>query len=224
MRILLVEDSERLQRSITRGLRASGYAVDCTGSGSDGLWRAESNQYDVIILDLMLPDTDGLTVLKKLREKKNQTNVIILTARDTVDDRVLGLRSGADDYLIKPFSFDELLARIETLIRRSHGEKSPIVKVGSLSLDTAAKSVTVDGKRIDLLAREYALLEFFIHHRGQVVSRTQIESSLYDDRADVMSNVVDAAVYALRKKLDQPGKPSMIQTRRGMGYLFDETT
>ena len=220
MRILLVEDSERLQRSVSTGLRKAGYAVDATGDGKEGLWMAQSNDYDVIVLDLMLPGLDGLSILKRLRAGGRDTHVLILTAKDTVDDRVLGLRTGADDYLIKPFAFDELLARVQALARRSHGVKSPLIIVGDLQIDTSARTVRRGDKVLDLSAREYSLLEYLAARRGQVVSRTEIEQHIYDERVELMSNVVDAAVYALRKKIDLPTAPSLIQTRRGMGYVL----
>jgi len=221
MRVLLVEDSERLRRSVGTGLRKSGYAVDLAADGEEGLWYARGNDYDVVILDLMLPKLDGLSVLRRLRESKKQTHVLILTAKDTVEDRVTGLQSGSDDYLIKPFAFDELLARVQALTRRAHGVKDPVLRVGDLEINTVRRTALRDGSPIDLTAREFALLEYLAMRGGQVVSRAQIESHLYDDQCEPMSNVVDAAVYALRKKIDPPGGPSLIQTRRGMGYALD---
>ena len=220
MRILLVEDSERLQRTVATGLRKAGYAVDATGDGKQALWMAESNDYDVIVLDLMLPGLDGLSVLKRLRQSGRDTHVLILTAKDTIEDRVLGLQTGADDYLIKPFAFDELLARVQALARRRHGVKNPVVSIGELRIDTNARVVRRGERPIELSAREYALLEYLAARQGHVVSRTDIEQHIYDERVEPMSNVVDAAVYALRKKIDPPGGPSLIQTRRGMGYVL----
>lgn len=223
MRILMIEDSERLRRAVGGGLRKAGYAVDVTGSGTEGLWLAESNPYDVIILDLMLPGIDGLTLLRKLRSSNKpgaDTHVLILTAKDTVEDRVTGLRSGADDYLIKPFSFDELLARIEALVRRHHEIKNPCINIGSLVIDTSSRTVTRGGAPIELTARQYALLYFLVVRRGTLVTRADIESNLYDEYTEPMSNVVDAAIYALRKRIDVAGEPSLIHTRRGMGYIL----
>jgi DNA-binding response OmpR family regulator len=220
LRVLLVEDSRRLQTAIATGLRRLGYAVDVASDGEEGLWFAESNDYDVVVLDLMLPKMDGLTVLRRLREAGSKVHVLILTAKDAVPDRVAGLRAGADDYLPKPFDFDELLARIEALARRQYGEKSPQIAVGNLVIHTASRTVTRDGSPVVLTNREYALLEFLALRREQVVSRTEIEGRIYDDRAEPMSNVVDAAVCILRKKIDSPGQPSLIQTRRGMGYVL----
>ena len=224
MRILLAEDSQRLQRALSTGLRREGCAVDIAGDGQSALWHATHHPYDVIILDLMLPGIDGLEVLRQLREagpdKGGDANVLVLTAKDTVADRVSGLRAGADDYLIKPFAFEELLARIQSLVRRRHNVKKPVISIDDLAIDTAARRVTRGGQEIELAAREYSLLEFLALRAGQVVSRSEIESHLYDEQADLMSNVIDAAVYALRKKIDAPGKPSLIQTRRGMGYML----
>jgi len=220
VRLLLIEDSQRLQRTIGVGMRKAGYAIDVAKDGAEGFWLAKTNEYDVIILDLMLPRIDGLSVLKQLRASGSQTHVLILTARDTVEDRVLGLRTGADDYLVKPFSFDELVARVQALTRRGYGKKNPQVKIGGLVIDMAAKIVIRDGKTIELAAREFALLEQLLARRGEVVSRSDIEAHIYDAQVEPMSNVVDAAVYALRKKIDEPGQPSLIETRRGMGYAF----
>ncbi len=220
MRVLLIEDSERLQRSIGAGLRKAGYAVDIAGNGNEGLWHAQGTPYDVIILDLMLPGLDGLSVLSQLREAGKTTHVLILTARDTIDDRVRGLQSGADDYLIKPFAFDELLARVQALLRRAHGVKQPSIIIGSLKIDLSGRTVSRDNVSIDLAPREFALLEYLALRQGSVVSRTQIESHIYDSQAEPSSNVVDAAIYALRKRIDPPGAASFIQTRRGMGYIL----
>jgi DNA-binding response OmpR family regulator len=220
MRVLLIEDSERLRRSVSDGLRRSGFAVDTAGDGEVGLYHARSGVYDVIVLDIMLPKIDGLTLLQRLREEGKDTHVLLLTARDTVQDRVTGLRAGADDYLVKPFAFDELLARVEALARRQHGTKHPVIRMGALEIDLAAKTVTRGGVRVILPPREYCLLEFLAMRRGQVVSRTEIEAHIYDMGADLMSNVVDSAVCALRRKLDAPQGPSFIQTRRGMGYVL----
>jgi DNA-binding response OmpR family regulator len=220
MRVLLVEDSDRLVRSISTGLSKAGFAVDSTGNGADGLWRAKTGEYDVLILDIMLPGLDGLSILARLREQNVRTHVLILTAKDTVDDRVLGLRMGADDYLIKPFAFDELLARVQALARRSHGVKQSVIHIGSLEIDIVRRRARRDDTVIELAPRQFALLEYLAMRQGEVVSRTEIETHIYDHNSDPMSNVVDAAVYALRKRIDIPGTPSMIQTRRGMGYVL----
>jgi DNA-binding response OmpR family regulator len=221
MRILLIEDSKRLQRTIAMGLRKAGYKVDVTGDGNEGLWFAESFNYDVIILDLMLPGLDGLSLLNELRLKKRLVHVLILSARDTVEDRVLGLETGADDYLIKPFSFDELLARIQALIRRKYGIKTNTVILGDLTIDINGQMVSRSGQTIDLSPREYYLLEFLALQRGRVVSRTEIEEHIYDERVEPMSNVVDSAICSLRKKIDKPSGKSIIKTRRGHGYIIE---
>ncbi len=221
MKLLLVEDSPRLQRSLAEGLRHAGYVLDITGDGAEGLWLAKSNGYDVIILDIMLPGLDGLAVLERLRAQGKETHVLMLTARDAVEDRVRGLQMGADDYLVKPFAFEELLARIQVLCRRGYGNKNPVIRAGDLELDQASRAVKRSGTAIELTAREYALLEYLALRRGQVVSRTEIETHIYDDQADPMSNVVDRTVCVLRRKLGRPGSAPLIHTRRGQGYLLE---
>src|SRR5438270_7664211 len=171
MHLLLIEDSPRLQASLGRGLRKAGYVVDIASDGNEGLWLAQSNRYDVIILDLMLPGLDGLSLLRRLREKQNGTHVLILTARDTVENRVSGLQAGADDYLIKPFAFEELLARVQALCRRSYRRKNPKIAIGDLEIDTAARVATREGKTIELTPREFTLLEYLAVRCGEVVSR-----------------------------------------------------
>ena len=221
MRLLLVEDSERLQRSVGTGLRKAGFAVDISGDGEGGLWYAESHEYDAIILDLMLPKVDGLTLLGRLRAQGKQTHVLILTARDKVGDRVLGLQRGADDYLVKPFAFDELLARVQSLCRRSYGKKDAVIVLEDFVMDTIRRTIRRAGRSIPLAPREYVLLEYLAQRRGEVVSRTEIEEHIYDEAADPSSNAVDSAICALRKKITPAGSTSLIHTRRGMGYLFD---
>jgi DNA-binding response OmpR family regulator len=222
MHLLLIEDSRRLQESLRTGLQRSGYAVDVASDGEAGLRYARHNSYDVIILDLMLPRIDGLTLLRRLREERNDTHVLILTAKDTVQDRVHGLRDGADDYLVKPFSFDELLARIEALIRRSYHAKNPCLTVGPLTIDTTARTVTRDGSPVMLSRREYALLEYLAYRKGHVVSRAQIEEHLYGERNFPMSNAVDRVMCTLRRKIEAPDQPSLLSTRRGLGYVLEE--
>lgn len=220
MRVLVVEDSERLRRLIGTALRRTGFAVDLAADGMTGLHSAEINDYDVIILDVMLPALDGLSLLRRLRVARRDTHVLLLTAKDTVEDRVNGLKSGADDYLVKPFALEELLARVEALARRRHGVKSPVVEIGDVRVDTSRRTVTRGTTPVKLTAREFALLEYLAARKGAVVSRAEIEAHIYDDRVEPMSNVVDSAVYALRRKLDQPGESSLIRTRRGMGYVL----
>ena len=223
MRILVVEDAERLRRTVCRALRSSGWVVEEASDGEEGLWLAQSNAYDVIVLDVMLPKLDGLALLARLRAEGSAAHVLMLTARDTVADRVRGLSGGADDYLIKPFALEELLARVAALGRRAHGVKHPLVRVGDLEIDTMAKRVRRGGIAVVLRPREYAILELLVLRQGEVVSRAEIESHLYGEGAEVMSNAVDSAISALRKRLAQPGAPTLIQTRHGQGYLLSET-
>jgi DNA-binding response OmpR family regulator len=223
MRILLIEDYPPLQKSIQQGLHEAGFAVDITGDGPEGLWYAMNNDYDVIILDLMLPGMDGLKILKKIRAKGRQTHVLILTAKDTLEDRVAGLDTGADDYLVKPFAFEELLARIHALIRRKYQEKNPTLKIQDLRLDQAAQRVWRGREEIELTGREYALLEYLALRAGHVVTRTDIWEHIYEFNSSASSNVVDVYIGYLRKKLEQPGKPALIHTIRGRGYILGAT-
>ena len=216
MRLLLIEDSKRLLPTLTSGLRKAGYSVDATRDGKEGLWFAESNDYDVIILDLMLPSMDGLTILHRLRQQKD-THVLILTAKDAISDRVDGLQKGADDYLVKPFAFDELLARLQALCRRSYGLKNPQIIIGPLEIDLSRKSARCEGIPLGLSMREFMLLEYLAMRRGELVKRSEIEEHIYDDLVEPMSNVVDSAICLLRKKLGRP----LIHTRRGLGYILE---
>ena len=221
MRILLVEDSSRLREAVAKALRESGYAVDATGDGSDGLWMARENSYDVVLLDIMLPGVDGLSILDKIREDGKETPVLFLTAKDTISDRVKGLRRGADDYLVKPFALEELLARIDALCRRSYHKPTPRVAVADLEIDTSSKTASRDGSCLDLTAREYALLEYLMMRQGAVVSRTEIEEHIYDELVSPMSNVVDSAICNLRRKIaTSEDSVPLIHTRRGQGYVL----
>ena len=220
MRVLLVEDSERLCRYVSAAIKRSGYLVDVARDGKEGLWLAESNNYDVIVLDIMLPGMDGLSLLRELRRKGKTTHVLCLTAKDTVDYRVAGLKAGADDYLIKPFAQQELLARIEALCRRAYGHKQNRLTVADLEIDTGAKEVFRAGHPIKLKPREYALLEYLAHRSGEVVSRQEIEAHIYNDESDPMSNVVDSAICSLRKKIGAFNDTPLIHTRHGMGYVL----
>jgi DNA-binding response OmpR family regulator len=222
MRLLLVEDFTVLRESTALGLREAGFAVDEAAEGETGLWYATSNDYDVIILDLMLPRIDGLTVLKRLRDAGRKAHVLILTARDAPADRVTGLDGGADDYLVKPFVFAELLARVRALVRRRYDRKSPVIEVADMQIDTAKRAVRRGGEVVDLSAREYALLEFLALRAGQVVTRAEIWEHVYEFESDASSNVVDAFIRLLRKKIERPGLPPLIHTRRGHGYLLGE--
>ena len=220
MRVLFVEDSKRLQVTIGAALRRSDYAVDVAGDGQEGLWLAESNNYDVIVLDIMLPKLDGLSLLQRLRKKSKNTHVLLLTAKDTVEDRVHGLQCGADDYLVKPFALEELLARVQALCRRTYGIKQPRIVVADLEIDTIAKAVFRAGRPVRLKPREYLLLEYLAVRTGEVVSRDDIEAHIYDDEADLMSNVVESAVCSLRKKIGAPNHAPLIHTRHGLGYVL----
>jgi DNA-binding response OmpR family regulator len=220
VRVLIVEDSVRLRRSIATALEKSGYAVDVAGEGGDGLSLAESHDYDAIVLDIMLPGVDGLTLLQRLRARGKTTHILLLTAKDTVKDRVRGLDAGADDYLVKPFALEELLARVATLCRRTYGRKQSRLIIADLEIDTAAKEVYRTGRSIKLKPREYALLEYLALRQGEVVSRREIETHIYDARVDPSSNVVDSAISVLRKRIAQPGSPPLIQTRHGLGYVL----
>lgn len=223
MRILIVEDSRRLRETVAIALRRSGYRVDECGDGREALWKAEEIPYDAMILDIMLPEQDGLQVLEKLRSEGVETPVLMLTARDSVEDRVSGLRHGADDYLCKPFALEELLARVEVLCRRRHGKRSCLLSVADLELDTAAKKAARNGQELSLTSREYSLLELMMLNEGTVLSRAEIEKHIYDEYVSPMSNVVDSTVYALRKKMEiRPDMPTLIHTRRGQGYVLEE--
>ena len=223
MRLLLVEDYRPLQQSLTKGLREAGFAVDTTGDGKEGLWYAMGNDYDVIILDLMLPGMDGLEILKEMRGQGRKSHVLILTAKDTVQDRVTGLDLGADDYLVKPFAFEELLARVRALLRRGYREKNPCIEIKDLRIDLTAQRVYRSGEEIQLTPREYALLEYLAMRAGQTISRTEIWEHIYEFNSSASSNVVDVYVGYLRKKLERPNEPALIQTVRGRGYRLGET-
>jgi DNA-binding response OmpR family regulator len=218
--VLLVEDSERLRRSVGTALRRSGFAVDVTGDGQEGLWLAQSNEYDTIVLDIMLPGLDGLSIVQRLRDEGRAAHVLFLTAKDTVDDRVRGLRLGADDYLIKPFALDELLARVEALCRRTHGQKPRRLVVADLEIDTAERTVFRAGELVRLKPREYLLLEYLARRAGELVTRSEIEAYLYSDATELLSNVVDSAVSSLRKKLHRADAAPLIHTRHGFGYVM----
>jgi DNA-binding response OmpR family regulator len=220
MRVLIVEDQERLRRWLQKGLKEADFVVDAAADGPEGLWYALGNRYDVIVLDLMLPGLDGLSILRRLREAGRDDQVLILTAKDTVPDRVQGLDLGADDYLVKPFAFEELLARVRALVRRGYGKHSPAIEIGELRIDTAKRRVWLREQEIELRAMEYKLLEYLARRAGETVSRTEIWEHLYDFGSQTVSNVVDVYVGCLRRKLDRPGAKSLIQTRRGLGYVL----
>ena len=222
MRILFVEDAGQLRKHVGKALRASGYAVDETGDGEDGLWMAQSHDYDVIILDIMLPNLDGISILQKLRDADDSTPVLFLTAKDRIEDRVHGLRKGADDYLVKPFDIDELLARVEVLCRRNYQKPSSTLVTGDVELDVSARTVRRAGVPVELPAREFALLEYLMLRESQVVSKREIEEHIYDDLVSPMSNVVESAVSSLRKRLTVSDRSApIIHTKRGHGYYVE---
>jgi two-component system OmpR family response regulator len=223
MRILLVEDTAALARSIAQGLTEEGFSVDVAGDGEDGLHLAAEVAFDAVVLDRMLPRLDGLSVLRELRRRGVRTPVLLLTALGELDDRLAGLDGGADDYLVKPFAFEELLARVRALVRRSRGQAANTLSFGRLRLDLAARTATVDGAPVDLTAREFALLELLALDPGRTYSRTAIAEKLYDEESDRDSNVIDVFVARLRRKLDAAGLPGadLVRTQRGAGYRLD---
>ena len=223
MRILIVEDEPKTAAYVSKGLTEHAYIVDIADNGIEGLHLATSGSYDLILLDVMLPGADGWTVLENLRRQR-QTPVLFLSARDDVADRVKGLELGADDYLVKPFAFSELLARIRTLLRRGATQTEQRVRIADLDVDLVRRRVTRAGERIDLTAKEYALLDYFVRHLGEVVSRTLIAEHVWDMNFDSDTNVVDVAVRRLRAKLDDRFETKLIHTIRGVGYVFDART
>ena len=222
MRLLLIEDSARLRANLARALKRIGHGVDAASDAEKGEVLARVHEYDVIVLDIMLPGRDGLSLLRGWRNLGKETPVILLTAKAEVDDRVRGLALGADDYLVKPFAFEELAARIEALGRRRTGQAKSEIRVGPLEIDLAGKVVKRDGVRIELTSREFALLECLARRPGQILSRAQIEARLYNESESPLSNAVDAAVYSLRRKLCPPNTPPLVHTRRGLGYMLGE--
>jgi DNA-binding response OmpR family regulator len=216
MRLLIVEDEPDLLKSVAQVLREDGYSVDTSDNGVDGLHKARSWEYDAIVLDWMLPQLTGLELLRKLRLEK-KTPVLLLTARDSIRDRVQGLNDGADDYLVKPFSLQELIARVRALIRRSAGHATNIIEIGSVVIDMATKTLSNAGEPIILTAREYALVELLAIHRGKLVSRTMIYDHIFDEDDDSLSNIVDVHVSHIRKKIGR----DFIETRRGQGYIVN---
>ena len=223
MRVLVAEDHASLARSIANGLREEGYAVDLTFDGDEALRWAQENPYDCVVLDIMLPGKTGWQIVETLRRKNLTVPVLFLTARDTVEDRVKGLNLGADDYLVKPFNFDELLARVRAIIRRGHNRPTQVLKIADLEIDTAAKVVRRADQPITLSAREYALLEYLALRSGEVVSRSEIWEHLYDQNDETVSNVVDVYIGYLRSKIDRDHDLKLIHTRRGLGYVLSET-
>jgi DNA-binding response OmpR family regulator len=221
MRLLLVEDHDLLRESLRDGLAAMGYVVDATGDGEEGRWHALHDVYDLLILDIMVPKVTGLDILTQLRAAGKAVPVLLLTARDGVEDRVEGLDLGADDYLTKPFAVSELLARVRALIRRRHQAPHPVLTIGDLSIDTVNRRVRRAGSEITLTPREFALLEYLAVRAGAVVTRAELCEHLYEFASDPDSNAVDVLVSRLRRKLTLPDSPAPVQTRRGYGYLLE---
>ncbi|MGQ0612173.1 MAG: response regulator transcription factor [Planctomycetaceae bacterium] len=220
MKVLVVEDSERLRRSLQHGLQRSGFAVDAVGDGEEGLAFARHGVYDVVILDLMLPKMDGLTLLRRLRASGSKVHVLILSAKDQVEERIQGLQVGADDYLTKPFAFEELVARLRALIRREHGAKSPVHQVGPLAIDTGLRAVKRGEEEVALTRNEYAVLEYLVARRGRVVSKSELLEHIYAGAGHGSDNAIEVLVHQLRKKTGD-GDAEVIRTRRGHGYLVD---
>ena len=223
MRILLVEDEQRLSNVIKKGLLEDGFAVDVAYDGEEGQYLAEGEIYDLVILDLMLPKVDGLTLCHNLRDKNIKTPILMLTAKTTIEDKVAGLDSGADDYMTKPFSFLELRSRIQALIRRSKQESSPILKVADLVLDPIKHTVTRKDKNITLTPKEFSILELLLRHKDEVVTRTMITEHAWDYNFDSMSNIVDVFVASLRRKVDKASDKKLIHTVHGVGYRLSES-
>jgi two-component system OmpR family response regulator len=222
MRVLVVEDEVKMAGLLKRGLEEEGYAVDTVGNGTEALWLAGENPYDAVVLDVNLPDLDGFEVGRRLREVGRWSPVLMLTARDAVEDRVAGLDAGADDYLTKPFSFAELLARVRALVRRGAAERPSVLRVGDLTVDPASRRVARGEAPIELTAKEFALLEYLVRHPGEVLSRTRLIEHVWDFAYEGDSNVVDVYVRYLREKVDRPFGKNSIETVRGAGYRLRE--
>ncbi len=220
MRILIVEDEKSLADIIKQGLEEEGYAVDVAYNGEDGLFMAENEPSDIIILDIMLPIVDGMTILRTIRKARVKTPVLMLTAKDAIDDKISGLDSGADDYLTKPFHFEELLARIRALLRRNSDIKTSIIQVGDLSIDLTSREIKRENDEITLSAREYAILELLAMKKNKVLTRTYISEHIYDYDFDLDSNVIDVFVNRIRNKIDRKYETKLLHTVRGAGYIL----
>ena len=220
MRVLLVEDNTPLREALAKRLRSDGFAVDETGEGREGLWLALENPYSLVILDLTLPEIDGLDVLNQIRRAKKNVPVLITTARDSIPDRIKGLDKGADDYLIKPFALDEFMARVRAQVRRANDKSDSVIRIADLEVDTKARVASRNGRALDLTAKEFCLLELLSLRSGQIVSRADIWEQLYDFADEADSNVIDVFINRLRKKSESGGAPRLIQTRRGLGYVL----
>lgn len=220
MKLLLVEDMIYLRDSVATGLRKGGYAVDVASDGEEGLWMAESGDYDVLILDIMLPKLDGLTLLTRFREQGGEALALMLTAKDTLKDKVDGLKTGADDYLVKPFAMEELEARVEALCRRRYNIRQTLIESEDLKIDLAAKEARKGDEVIGFKPREYRILEYLAMRRGEVVSRLEIEAKIYGDTDEVRSNTIESAISSIRRKLSDSETHCPIETRVGLGYIF----
>jgi DNA-binding response OmpR family regulator len=220
MRLLLVEDDSRIARFVARGLQEQSYAVDVVAHSDEALYRVEINDYDLVVLDVMIPGKDGFATCRGIRDLGKRMPVLMLTARDAVEDRIKGLDSGADDYLTKPFEFGELLARLRALLRRSKDLQPAQIRVGDLQLDTGAQTATRGNRVISLTSKEYALLEFLARNAGRVIGRAEIAEHVWDESFDPFSNLIEVYVNRLRRKLGEEGENSLLQTRRGSGYIL----
>jgi heavy metal response regulator len=221
MRVFLVEDDKRIANFVAKGLRENSYAVDVAADGKDAVYQASVNDYDVIVLDVMLPVKDGFEICRELRKQNNNTPVLMLTARDAVEDKIAGLDTGADDYLTKPFEFGELLARLRALMRRKDIVRASKIVIGDLEIDTTSQKVKRGGNEISLTAKEYALLEYLAREKGKVVGRAEIAEHVWDENFDAFSNLIDVYVKRLRSKMDDGFDIQLIRTRRGAGYVLD---
>lgn len=222
MRLLLIEDNASLRDATRQYMQEAGFVVDTATTGEEGLWAAEENPYDVVLLDLMLPKIDGMEILRRLRAKENPVHILVMSARDGLDDRLQALDAGADDYLVKPFALSEALARTRALLRRSYQRKNPLMQVADLTLDPVRRSVQRGDAAIVLTALEYRLLEYLFHRAGEVVSRADIWEHVFEDGTGGTSNSVEVYIGYLRKKINPAGEPDLIHTKRGHGYILED--